>query len=43
MKRPTIIFDFFKRKASIDLEANTSGATLSITNVKENLMSHFYK
>ena len=28
---------FFKRRASNDLEANTSGATLPSTNVKENI------
>ena len=28
--------NFFKRKVSNDLEANTSGATLPIINVKEN-------
>ena len=43
MKKSTIIFDFFKRKASNDLEANSSGATLPTTNVKENLLSHFHK
>ena len=43
MKKSTTIFDFFKRKVSNDLEANTSGATLPITNVEENLMSHFHK
>ena len=36
MKKSTIIFDFFKRKASNDLEANTSGVTLPTTNVEEN-------
>ena len=36
MKKLTIIFDFFKRKALNDLEANTSGATLSTTNIEEN-------
>ena len=35
MKKPTTIFAFFKRKASNDLEANTSGATLPTTNVEE--------
>ncbi|XP_075669668.1 uncharacterized protein LOC142639360 [Castanea sativa] len=35
MKKSTTIFDFFKRKASNGLEANTSGATLSTTNVEE--------
>ena len=33
MKKSTTIFDFFKRKVSNDLEANTSGATLPTTNV----------
>ena len=28
---------FFKRRASNDLEANTSGATLPTTNVEENI------
>ena len=37
MKKLTTIFDFFKRKTLNDLEANTSGATLSTTNVEENL------
>ena len=37
MKKSIIIFDFFKRKTSNDLEANTSGITLSTTNVEENL------
>ena len=36
MKKSTTIFDFFKRKVSNDLEANTSGATLPTTNVEEN-------
>ena len=36
MKKSTTIFDFFKRKASNDLEANTSGVTLPTTNVEEN-------
>ena len=36
MKISTTIFDFFKRKVSNDLEANTSGATLPTTNVEEN-------
>ena len=36
MKKSTIIFDFFKRKVSNDLEANTSGAILPTTNVEEN-------
>ena len=36
MKRSTTIFDFFKRKVSNDLEANTSDATLPTTNVEEN-------
>ena len=36
MKKLTTIFDFFKRKVSNDLEANTSGATLPTTNVEEN-------
>ena len=43
MKKSTTIFDFFKRKVSNDVETNTSGATLPITNVEENLMSHFHK
>ena len=37
MKKSTTIFDFFKRKVSNDLEANTSDATLPTTNVEENL------
>ena len=37
MKKSIIIFDFFKRKTTNDLEANTSGITLSTTNVEENL------
>ena len=37
MKKSTTIFDFFKRKVSNDLEANTSGTTLPTTNVEENL------
>ena len=37
MKKSITIFDIFKRKASNDLEANTSGATLPTTNVEENL------
>ena len=36
MKKSTTIFDFFKRKVSNDLEANTSGATLPTSNVEEN-------
>ena len=36
MKKSTTIFDFFKRKVSNDLEANTSGVTLPTTNVEEN-------
>ena len=36
-KKSIIIFDFFKRKVSNDLEANTSGVTLPTTNVKENM------
>ena len=36
MKKSTTIFDFFKRKFSNDLEANTGGATLPTTNVEEN-------
>ncbi|KAL4653293.1 hypothetical protein ACB092_01G292400 [Castanea dentata] len=36
MKKSTTIFDFFKRKASNSLEANTSDATLPTTNVEEN-------
>ena len=36
MKKSTTIFDFFKRKVSNDLEANSSGATLPTTNVEEN-------
>ena len=43
MKKSTTIFDFFKKKVSNDLEANTRGAILPITNVEENLMSHFHK
>ena len=35
MKKSITIFDIFKRKASNDLEANTSGATLPTTNVEE--------
>ena len=37
MKKSTTIFDFFKRKVSHDLEANTSGVTLPTTNVEKNL------
>ena len=37
MKKSATIFDFFKRKVSNDLEANTSGVTLPTTNVEENL------
>ena len=37
MKKSITIFDFFKRKVSNNLEANTSGATLPTTNVEENL------
>ena len=37
MKKSTTLFDFFKRKVSHDLEANTSGVTLPTTNVEENL------
>ena len=37
MKKSITIFEFFKRKTSNDLEANTSGITLSTTNVEENL------
>ena len=37
MKKSIIIFDFFKRKISNDLEVNTSGTTLSTTNVEKNL------
>ena len=37
MKKSITIFDIFKRKASNDLEANTSGATLPTTNVEENI------
>ena len=33
MKKSTTIFDFFKRKVSNDLEANTSGITLPTINV----------
>ena len=36
MKKSTTIFDFFKRKVSNDLEANTSCAILPTTNVEEN-------
>ena len=36
MKKSTTIFDFFKRKVSNDLEANTNGVTLPTTNVEEN-------
>ena len=36
MKKSTTIFDFFKRKVSNDLEANTSSATFPTTNVEEN-------
>ena len=36
MKKSIIIFDFFKRKASNNLEVNINGATLPSTNVKEN-------
>ena len=36
MKKSITIFDIFKRKASNDLAANTSGATLPTTNVEEN-------
>ena len=35
MKKSITIFDIFKRKASNDLEANTSSATLPTTNVEE--------
>ena len=37
MKKSITIFEFFKRKTSNDLKANTSGITLSTTNVEENL------
>ena len=37
MQKSIIIFDFFKRKASNDLEANTSGVTLPTTNVEEDI------
>ena len=37
MKKSITIFDFFKRKASNNLEANTNGATLPTTNVEENI------
>ena len=37
MKTSTIIFDFFKRKVSNDLEANISSTILPTTNVEENL------
>ena len=37
------ILIFFKGKASNDLEAKTSDATLPTTNVEENLMFHFHK
>ena len=36
MKKSITIFDFFKRKVSNDLEANTSGVILPTTNVEEN-------
>ena len=36
MKKSITIFDFFKRKVSNNLEANTSGATLPTTNVEDN-------
>ena len=36
MKKSTTIFDFFQKKVSSDLEANTSAATLPTTNVEEN-------
>ena len=36
MKKSTTLFDFFKRKVSHDLEANTSGVTLPTTNVEKN-------
>ena len=37
MKKSITIFDFFKRKASNNLEANANGATLPTTNVEENI------
>ena len=37
------ILIFSKKKASNDLEAKTSGATLPTINVEENLMFHFHK
>ena len=37
MKKSITIFDFFKRKVSNNLEANTSGTTLPTTNVEENI------
>ena len=36
MKKSTTLFDFFKRKVSHDLEANTSNVTLPTTNVEKN-------
>ena len=36
MKKSTTLFDFFKRKVSHDLEANTSSVTLPTTNVEKN-------
>ena len=36
MKNSIIIFDFFKRKVSNDLETNISGAASSTINVEEN-------
>ena len=36
MKKSTTIFDFFKRKVSNDLEANTSGVILPTTSIEEN-------
>ena len=37
MKKLIYIFDFFKRKVSNNLETNTSGTILPITNVEKNL------
>ena len=37
MKKSIIIFDFFKRKVSNDLETNTSGVTLQTTYVEEDI------
>ena len=43
MKKSTTISDFFKRKVSNDLEANTNGVTLPTTNVEENSQTKFQK